>query len=104
MNNVVTTLAPSFLIGSSSFLQATRKSIISRMGSQGLFLIDFIAVIGLYSQCQIVSFIPNFQRKIPNFKSEKMVCFIMVNVGLTLFVQHVEYSTLHSLLIYIIQW
>ena len=32
MNNVVTTLAPSFLIGSSSFLQATRKSIISRMG------------------------------------------------------------------------
>ena len=33
MNNVVTTLAPSFLIGSSSFLQATRKPIISRMGS-----------------------------------------------------------------------
>ena len=32
MNNVVTTLAPSFLIGSSSFLQATRKTIISRMG------------------------------------------------------------------------
>ena len=32
MNNVVTTLAPSFLIGSSSFLQATSKSIISRMG------------------------------------------------------------------------
>ena len=31
MNNVVTTLAPSFLIGS-SFLQATRKPIISRMG------------------------------------------------------------------------
>ena len=34
MNNVVTTLAPSFLIGSSSFLQATRKPIISRMGSK----------------------------------------------------------------------
>ena len=34
MNNVVTTLAPSFLIGSSSFLQATRKTIISRMGSK----------------------------------------------------------------------
>ena len=34
MNNVVTTLAPSFLIGSSSFLQATSKSIISRMGSK----------------------------------------------------------------------
>ena len=34
MNNVVTTLAPSFLIGSSSFLQATRKLIISRMGSK----------------------------------------------------------------------
>ena len=31
MNNVVTTLAPSFLIGSSSFLLATRKFIISRM-------------------------------------------------------------------------
>ena len=34
MNNVVTTLAPSFLIGSSSFLQATSKPIISRMGSE----------------------------------------------------------------------
>ena len=32
MNNVVTTLAPSFLIGSSSFLQATSELIISRMG------------------------------------------------------------------------
>ena len=34
MNNVVTTLAPSFLIGSSSFLQAISKSIISRMSSK----------------------------------------------------------------------
>ena len=34
MNNVVTTLAPSLLIGSSSFLQATSKLIISRMGSK----------------------------------------------------------------------
>ena len=34
MNNVVTTLAPSFLIRSSLFLQATRKLIISRMGSK----------------------------------------------------------------------
>ena len=34
MNNVVTTLAPSFLIGSSSFLQATREPLISRMGSK----------------------------------------------------------------------
>ena len=34
MNNVVTTLAHSFLIGSSSFLQATSKSILSRMGSK----------------------------------------------------------------------
>ena len=34
MNNVVTTLAPSFLIGSFSFLQATSKPIISRMGSK----------------------------------------------------------------------
>ena len=32
MNNVVTTLAHSFLIGSSSFLQAISKPIISRMG------------------------------------------------------------------------
>ena len=31
-NNVVTTLAPSFLIGSSSFLQATRTLIKSQMG------------------------------------------------------------------------
>ena len=34
MNNVVTTLAPLFLIGSSSILQATSKLIISRMGSK----------------------------------------------------------------------
>ena len=34
MNNVVTTLAPSFLNGSSSFLQATSEPIISRMGSK----------------------------------------------------------------------
>ena len=32
MNSVVTTLVPSFLIGSSSFLQATRTLIKSRMG------------------------------------------------------------------------
>ena len=31
MNNVVTTLTPSFLIGSSSFLQATSQLIISQM-------------------------------------------------------------------------
>ena len=34
MYNVVTSLAPSSLIGSSSFLQATSKPIISRMGSK----------------------------------------------------------------------
>ena len=34
MNDVVTTLANSFLIGSSSFLQTTSKPIISRMGSK----------------------------------------------------------------------
>ena len=34
MNNVVTTLAPSFLIGSSTFLQATSKPILSRMCSK----------------------------------------------------------------------
>ena len=32
MNNVVTTLAPSFWIGSFSFLQATSKTLISRLG------------------------------------------------------------------------
>ena len=34
MNNVVTTLAPSVLIGSSSFLQATSEPKISDMGSK----------------------------------------------------------------------
>ena len=34
MNSVVTTLAPSFLFGSSSFLQVTRTPIKSRMGSK----------------------------------------------------------------------
>ena len=34
MNNVVTTLAHSFLFGSSSILQATSKPIISQMGSK----------------------------------------------------------------------
>ena len=34
MNYVVTALAPSFLIGSSLFLQATRKPIIYQMGSK----------------------------------------------------------------------
>ena len=34
MNNVLTTLAHSFLIGSSSFLQATSKPIIFCMGSK----------------------------------------------------------------------
>ena len=34
MNSVVTTLAPSFLIGSSSYLQATRTPIKSQMGSE----------------------------------------------------------------------
>ena len=38
---------------------------------QALFLANFIAVIGLYSQCQKVSFFPNFWRNITNFKSEK---------------------------------
>ena len=34
MNSVVTTLAPSFLIGSSSFMQVTRTPIKSRMGAK----------------------------------------------------------------------
>ena len=33
MNSVVTTLVPSFLIGSCSFLLTTRKPVKSRMGS-----------------------------------------------------------------------
>ena len=67
---------------------------------QGLFLTNFIAVIGLYSQCQKVSFFPNLLRKIPNFKSEKNLNknhhFIMVKVGLNLLnIQHctVSYNT-----------
>ena len=34
MNNVATTLTPSVLIGSSSFLLGTKKPIISQMGSE----------------------------------------------------------------------
>ena len=34
MDNVVTTLASSFLIGSSSFLQVTRSTIKAQMGSK----------------------------------------------------------------------
>ena len=34
MENLVTTLAPSFLIGSSLFLQVTRTTIRSRIGSK----------------------------------------------------------------------
>ena len=34
MNDIVTTLAHSFLIGSSSFFKGTSKPIISRMGSK----------------------------------------------------------------------
>ena len=34
LSNVVTTLAPSFLIGSSSYLQVTRTSITSRTSSK----------------------------------------------------------------------
>ena len=66
---------------------------------QGLFLADFIAVIRLYSQCQKVSFFPNFQRKIPNLKPKKIknkssIC--RVKVGLKLFVQHtgIQWTTL----------
>ena len=65
---------------------------------QGLFLVDFIAVIGLYSQCQKVSFFPNFWRKIPNFKSEKSF------LSWQKLVYTVEYSTLHCLIEYIMQW
>ena len=67
---------------------------------QGLFLTDFIAVIGLYSQCQKVSFFPNFWRKIPNFKSEKNSKknhhFMKVKDGLKMWnIQHctVSYNT-----------
>ena len=56
------------LIGSVSLkhFQKAPQKIFSWLG---LFLADFIAVIRLYSQCQKVSFFPNFRRKIPNLKS-----------------------------------
>ena len=44
---------------------------IVRVYFQGLFWAYFIAVTGLYSQCQKESFFPNFGMEIPNFKSEK---------------------------------
>ena len=55
MNNVVTTLAHSFLIGSSSFLQATSKPIISRMGSK-------FSRIRLGTQCSAEAAIPREYR------------------------------------------
>ena len=58
INNVVTTLAPSFLIGSSSFLQATRTSIKSQMGSKygqiGLWTMELAARERLESQRLII--------------------------------------------------
>ena len=65
---------------------------------QCLFLADFIAVIGLYSQCQKVSFFPNFWMKIPNFKSEKNSKKIHHFYRGKSWLKTVEYSTVHSLI------
>ena len=64
----------------------------------GLYLADFRAVIRLYSQCQKVSFSPNFSEENSQFYfvvNDRN--HIIVKDDLKLFVQHVEYSTLHSL-------
>ena len=65
---------------------------------QGLFLANFIAVIGLHSQCQKVSFFPILGGKFPNLnkkkKSKKIIIFISVKVGLKLWnVQHCTVSS-----------
>ena len=65
---------------------------------QGLFLVDFLAVIGLYSQGQRVSFFPKFFRKIPNFKSEKNMKRNHHFYHGKSWLKTVEYSTLHSLI------
>ena len=67
-----------------------------RLMLQGLFLANFIAIIGLYSQCQKVSFFPNFWRKIPNFKSDKKSNKIHHFYHGKSWLKTVEYSTLHS--------
>ena len=60
----------------------------THMHSRANFSADFIAVIGLYSQCQIVSFFPILGGKFPisnqKKKIEKIIIFIMVKVGLKL--------------------
>ena len=73
---------------------------LKRIISQGLFLADFIVVIGLYCQWQKVSFFPIFGGKFPisNQKKirRKINIFIMVKVGLKLLnIQHcrVSYNT-----------
>ena len=68
---------------------------------QGLFLANFIAVIGLHSQCQKVSFFPNFGRNIPNFKSKKKFEENNNFYQCKSWLKTVECSTLHSL---IMQW
>ena len=59
-----------------------------RLMLQGLFLANFIAIIGLYSQCQKVSFFPIFGGKFPISNQIKnlikFIIFIMVKVGLKL--------------------
>ena len=69
-------------------------------------LYDFIWLLGYISNAK-VSFSPiseeNSQFQVEK-KSKKNCDFIMVKVGLKLFVQHVEYSTLHNLIYYITKW
>ena len=64
---------------------------------QGLILVDFIAVIGLYSQCQKVYF-SIFFRKIPNFKSERNMKRNHHFYHGKSWLKTVEYSTLHILI------
>ena len=72
--------------------------LVSWVRCQGLFLANLIAVIGLYSQCQKVSFFPNFWRKGPNFKSDKKLNKIHHFYRGKSWLKTVEYSTLHNLI------
>ena len=64
---------------------------------QGLFLADFIVVIGLYSQCQKVSFSPIFGGKFPISNQKKNEENHHFHHGKS-WLKTVEYSTLHSLI------
>ena len=52
MNNVVTFLAPTFLIGSSLFLQVTRTTTQSRMGSKFRQIIIWIVELAAHERLE----------------------------------------------------